>query len=552
MSDPLITFPGISAPKYLRAFRTLGTRPDLAYLYAQPQPGSPDTSGLATLSFSFNNVTVNWTSALCDRGMLSVTTKGHYQIFTIKDRRWKWSKAYVTKAFNVRQPDGSVDSDTTASVADIAQYIFNTMGESAVDLSQIVSTEQPEMVFDHDTCADALDSLLSPRGYVIALNADDTVKVWVRGVGITLPANDDVVNASVSLDPPEVPLLLTALGKKTLVQSRLFMEPVGLDTDRSIKPVANLSYAPSGGWAGVNLETMDFISDPIKKELALSTVGKWYRVKNQSDGTFNIRGYIPNDFVVTSAVQYLPLSDELVDTTQDGFGKVRRNPAYIEGVFFQGDNFAMPAQGANTGSFMKVDRKEWKLHKALGIVQFKEIALKRSGAYFTFADVYLTCSYSVHDRVSFIKDRYYRSVNLGGIGEDIRQYDDIQRTVKLSYNGATITGVTDNKTAMNNLADLYLQSAVSSYTTQVGNLLLYRGIYPFNTDGVNLQIRWTAAVPDQGVPFSTFVSQYCEGITLLPTEKEKNFARRSRMQDDPLSKRRKNFKRDQKRLSDED
>jgi len=553
MPTGYITFPGIADPKHMHATRTLGTRPDAAVLYARPQSGSPDTSGASTLSFGFNGTVINWTNALCDRGTFAVSTTGHYQVFTILDKRWRWSKSYWTHAYNVRYPDGSIDTSSVATLQQIVIDLLTEIGESVYDVSGVSSGEYPEIVFDHDDCASALEELLNPRGYVVSLNIDDSVTVWRRGSGTTLPAGSELVNASISIDPPEIPYYLTALGRKTLVQSKLLMQAVGLDTDGAVKPVASLSYAPSGGWGSVNKSSMDFISDSKSKELALQTVGKWYQVVSQADSTYNITGYCPTVVSVSSAWQYLPLDDKILDNAVDVFSKQHRADAYVEGTFYLDDVTKNPPAGSNTAAFTRVDRREWRLDKELGVVMFEQLALKKSSSNLVFADVYFTCSYSIHDTTSFTKDRYYRSLVMGGYGIDMREIDELQRQIVVRYTPgtSTVSSVVDNVSTMDGLADEYLDTAVNSYFTAVGTFLMWRGVAQVNTDGAALQVKWDVAVPDQPIPFCTMVSQYCEGIPLLPTRHERDVVRRSKLEADPMTRRKKNYRRTMSRVRED-
>lgn len=533
MASGSIVFPGIAKPRYMIAWRQLGARPSRALIYAQPQPGSPDTTGTATLSFGFNGVTVNWTNALCDKGSIQLSKHGHVQYCEILDRRWRWLKAYWTRAYNVRNPDGTIDQDTVKSLAQIATDLFTAMGDPSADVSAITSTELPEVTYDHDNCADAIEDLLDDRGYVISLLSDNTVKVFVRGTGTVLPANDDVINASLSINPPEFPQTLTAVGKRTMVQSKLLMLPVGIDLDGQIKPVDELSYMPPGGWDGTDMVDFNMIVDTVAKELCLLSVGRWYQVVSQADGSqhinFGSTNYSPGELAIADASQLLPLSDKLLTSTVDQFGKVRYDLSFIEGTFYDGDPQANPPRGTNVGPYSRVDRREFTLTGELGIVEFKELAIKQQarGNTFTFADVYLTCSYSVEDPNTFVKDRYVLSTTLGGIGEDQRTIE-LRRQIILEYATAssTVNGVDDNKSALNQEASRFLASVANEYVNKNSNVIGYRGIYPFDTDGVNLQLIWNCAVRSAVAPWSTMVSQYAEGFPQLPTRAERALQRR--------------------------
>ena len=325
MATGAITFPGISQPQRMLANRTNGIDPDIAIIFAQPQPGTPDCSGTATLSFGFNGTTINWTNALCDLATIRFSEDGHTQMFTILDKRWRWRRAFTSQAFNVRMASNQIDPTTLTSLATICTTLFGLIGET-VDVSLVTSTEYPELVMDYDNCALMLAELLAQRGYVISLLLDDTVKIFPIGTGSVLPANTDVVNASISVNPPEIPMYLTARLDKTLVQSLLKCQAVGLDVDGTIRPANALSYAPLGGWNGVDMNTFNCLSDPTAKACALRSVGRWYQVLSQADGTQNFSASGVNylsatgEINVRNASQYMPISKTLLESSTDVFG----------------------------------------------------------------------------------------------------------------------------------------------------------------------------------------------------------------------------------------
>lgn len=557
-----ISFPGITAPQYAVCTRTIGARPDVNVIYAQPQPGTPDCSGTATFQINFNGVTITMNYALCDSGTLQVTTHGHTQVFEIKDRRWLWEKSNITRAWNVVAKDGSIVTATQRTLRQIVSDIFAAMGELSPDLSAIVSDEKPEIIADHDACVDLLEEILYQRGYVISLQSDDTVKVYVRGRGTPLPANGDVVNANISINPPQVPYYLTCCMAKTLVQSMLMCRAVGLDTDGTIKPATALSYIPAGGWDGTDFDTFNNIANPKAKECAILSVGLWYQVYTQADGTNTLNRSGTNylgpsgEIYVTDASQYLPIEANLLSTYTDNFGNIQTQPAYVSGKFFFNEEDGVPPRGTNTPSFTRVDRRDWTLDRTNGIIKFKRPAVKVTpgdvpiaGTKMTFADVYLTCTYSVHDTTTYIKDRLTRRKTLGGVGEDLVKISELQRTIVASYTSgtSTVSTISDSKTAMNEAADLFLANAANSYQTVASNVLLYRGIYPFNTDGVCLQLRWDCAVPGP-CPWGTHVAQNAEALPMLPTSTERGRLRKTNRTTNPMNNKKWRFHQGQKKL----
>lgn len=549
----VISFPGVTAPQSATVMRVNGVKPGVAIIYAQPQPGTPNTSGTATFRFGTSTNTLTWTNALCESGTIQVTARGHRQIFYIYDRRWRWSKATVTGAYNVRDASGAILSSTEKTLAELATILFTAMGEPSADVSAITSTEKPETVWDHDQADDEVVELLEKRGYVISLQVDNTVKVYVKGTGAVLPDNDDVVNANVSIDPPEVPETLRVVGNHTLVQSMLRLIPVGLDTDGSIKEVRYLSYNPGGvgnetGWDHLDLLKCAYITDPKAQKLAVETVGKWYEVVSQADETFDLTfedvNYCPDEIEVTDASQYLPLKPMLLTSNPTPLGKDVYDHAYLSGTVWITDS----NPPANTPPFTRIDKTyySWKLHGDLGIVEFRvkdveDIPLKYTSDVQTFADLYITCTYSVHDNDSYVKDRYVRDLNMGGFGLDSTKINELQRTLIASYAAgtATVSGLADS--APDTYADEILSTMEKRYATTVANVLLYRDIYSFNTDGVCWQLQWNVATQG-GVPFCTMVSQNAEMLPLLPTGKQLEQARAARRTATPTNRRNRNYK----------
>jgi hypothetical protein len=553
-----ISFPGVNIPISLTATRTLGTNPDYSKLVIVPQGTTPDSSGTSTLSFGFDGNLIVWSNCLCTRTTMEITPKGQVQVCEIADRRWKWQRGYVNGAYNVRNPDGTIDQ--TAPVANLQQLcvlMFAAMGETVLpDLTRVSTAEFPEVAWNYDNAAWTLEEMLTMRGYVISLNTDDTVTVYVRGQGIPVAGNSETVSLSINLSTPPPPFACGVLGDKTLVQSMLAMIPVGEDLDGSIKYVENLSYKPPLGWSGVDFNTFSNITNPVARQLALNTVGKMYQVASQADGTFDV-SYANVDYAsssgeltVNSMSQCLPLEPYLLDTYTDRFGKIQRARPYVTGQFFNGTIAPIP-QGANTPAFTRVDRREYTFDRTNGIILFRVPALKllsgviaRAFSNLTFADVYLTCLYSIHDATLQIKDRMLVTQPLGGIGYDIRKNDAIQRQLVVQYQTGTnmVVGINDNKAQMTVAAQPMLAAIAAQYTAGAGKLQLDRGTIPYSTDGVTWQVMWDVDIKGKLAPFGTWIAQNFDGIPMLPTAADKATMRLARLQANVANRRLRGFR----------
>ena len=78
------------------------------------------------------------------------------------------------------------------------------------------------------------------------------------------------------------------------------------------------------------------------------------------------------------------------------------------------------------------------------------------------------------------------------------------------------------------LLPVLIDNVATTYSTGVGNTILYRVIRDYTTDGVNLQIVWTCAMPGSATPWSTFVSQNLEAYPLAPRSSDRRPPREQR------------------------
>ena len=544
-----VTFPGINFPIKCIAPRSNGVTPDSAVLYSLVQQEAPQQYGDLVLNFTRNTVT--WKNCLVDSGTTMYSTKGHFQTWRIKDRRWAWSKSWVTGEYNPLLYD--VDGDVGArrgNVRYLMEVLLTLMGETRYDVSAVDNEQKPHKGWDWANCADELQKLLDEYGYVISLQLDDSVKVSRLKVGTDLPDNDDIISPSMVFDPAELPKRLIAVAGLTLVETRLKMEPVGEDTDGKIKPVDDLSYKPGEGW--VNNMSTDMLSvgasetDPVKakemKALAKKTVFKWYRVVHQSHEKNDIKDpfgqiiekYAPEELNITDYQQYLPLSLDL---------NRQINGAYVS-VRFDGATLLESARSKKNIQVVKFDTIKWKLDEKLGIIKFEDPITKHKvmdtggsqaavgidpdteTAKQDFADVFFTCSYTVTDDETGIKDRYTRELDLGGFGVDIvemappnnqrmltAEYDDPGGKISIDEKKITDSAktVVNNEQTLNSRLDELLQKTARTYQTRRGYVVKYRGVQLINTDGMTKQVIWRIGDQrDVDAPFNTQAVQNME------------------------------------------
>lgn len=538
-----ITFPGILYPRRLVASRTPGVEPNCALLWAHTQSTAPSLYG--TLTFGFNGIGIIWGDAMVDLSAVQVSTSGQWQMFKIYDRRHRWRNHVITGAYNVVLPDGTVDPDTTKSLTELVQILFSAMGESSPDLSAITSSERPMVVWDRDVAADELDELLSVRGYAVHLANNGTPVVHQIGSGTVLSPDSETVSLDMQIDPPEKPEYLGIVCDHTRVQSKLKCRPVGREVSGEWKHADSVSYAPAGGWNNSVIKQMNWITDPATKAIAEATIGKCYQVDTQADGSHDIAAgsvdYAQGEIAITTGFQYLPVSADLVESLDGGFGKVEKKKAFVEALYFEGGEPTKQAQSDG----IQIIEDGYTLDEDLGIVTFDEPLLRKddSGDMTSdtvFADVYLTTSYVVTDPSTHVRDRYVRTRNLGGYGDVAIKVKELARTLVCHYgsDNITITSIDDNQTTIQAEADYLLDTAQNRYVTTLGKTLVQRGIQNINTDGITQQVMWYAADNGHPVPFRTVASQGMESIPFISRHTER-YRRRAVRRNDDVSNRRK-------------
>ena len=550
-----VTFPGINFPIKCIAPRSNGVLPSTAVLYSLVQQEAPQQYGDLVLNFGQNTVT--WKNCLVDSGTTMYSTKGHVQTWAIKDRRWAWVKSWVTGEYNPLSYD--VDGDVGArrgNVRYLMEVLLTLMGETQYDVSAVDNEQEPHKRWDWDNCADELHKLLDEYGYVISLQLDDSVKVSRLKVGTDLPNNDDIISPSMVFDPAEVPERLIAVAGLTLVETRLKMEPVGEDTEGQIVPVDELSYTPGGTWnnmistdmLAVAADDTDIPRQNEQRALAKKTVGKCYRVvhqsheKNDMNDPFGqiIKRYAPEELNITDYQQYLPLSPDLNRRKNGAYASVTWNPVINEVLIGN-------ARDENVSVWNFTDVK-FSLDEKLGIIKFDHALTKYEDGdktIKTFADVFYTCSYTVTDDETGIKDRYTRELDLGGFGVDIvemappnnqrmltAEYEDPDGTISIEETKITnsATTVVENEPTLNSSLDELLQKTAMKYQTRRGYVVKYRGVQLINTDGMTTQVVWRIGDQrDVDAPFNTQAVQNMEitpGVTSSKRKKDRSTIRR--------------------------
>ena len=160
----------------------------------------------------------------------------------ILDRRWKWRYGEIDGVYNIKRQDKTFIRERTPK--QLAELCLEAMGEVRWDIKRLPDEPRPEVNWDNENPADALNSLVNSMGCVLTLDYfKNMVVAWPVGVGNNLP-NGLTIARSQGFAAEGRPDNIKALSSKIIYQVRFATEAVGMDTDGIIKPLQKLSYQP--------------------------------------------------------------------------------------------------------------------------------------------------------------------------------------------------------------------------------------------------------------------------------------------------------------------
>lgn len=520
----LATFPGVVQVISCRYTRSLGTQPDYAILRIIPQSFSPQPTG--TLQFTYGANYVNLFNCKVDwvRSVWSATS-GIETFVKILDRRWAWQAGgEISGRYNVRFVDGSLDTSTEKSPQQLATILLNAMGEQNFDVSALPNSPRPYVSWDYSHPASELDELCELLGCRVCLKiASNSVQIVRLGVGALLP-QANLFYYTQSFDLSETPDSLKVVGRARY-QSKLKLQAVGEEKDGSLKPIADLSYAPADGWFGVSFP-FSFITDDEDRKLAQKSVWRYYQIVSQADGTQEV----PDFRNVQTIENIKPIDDFLVEVYTDSSGVKFPKKAFIDGIWFNGD----PQAGAGNNTILgTIYEEDFRIDRDNGLVIFPVQVYQWDSGTRTEAELYLTCSYEARDPDTLSYARYIQVRNLGGnsgTGPRIIKRDDILFTSYAQYSRNQKTGTVNNQATVEQQAINQLDATQLEYFPSLTLDAGYNGIVPIDVDGAIRQVTYKVDCSDKSPRggAETFASVNSETDPYVPRYGQRQISRRSR------------------------
>lgn len=491
-----VTFTGLSGTQRCIYTASHGFRPGVAVVTCRPQA---ITTMLGTLVLSDGTTSLTLTNALMDQTTARRTMGGTRMKVQIYDRRWRWGFGCALGTWNVRDEYGDIDAATQKSVRELVERLFDEgMGEPSVDVTALPADEYPPVEWKGEKAWVACQRLLALYNCDVVFDpGSDTVYVVQLGSGAGLPTGKEQ-SVALSADFNPWPDKISIYSGRMVIESLFELAAVGLDEDTLITAADDLSYAPSGGWAGKVANPLNLIPKTTNKlhyGLANRTVGRWFQVSDVS---------LPTDITATTVQHCLPLRRNRIASYTDS-GEVYNSPPLLMGLFAQ--LTGTPRSLVNTAAWTEYEG-EFRVDRMRGIVMTKDPVWKLSGTGLDFPDLYLLTSHYIQtDEKQFA--RYFLEATLASNGTPTEQSvrDEYYLTSRGVYVNGALTDTITNESDLYAILNSELMAWAAGYSSTTGKTVGYGGIKAVTLTG---QVRAASWVVDMDVGSSTMASENTE------------------------------------------
>lgn len=519
-----VRYPGVIAPLSCVVYHGQGLTPSRAVIEMEPQEYAPLREG--TLELQDGGRLISLPRMRVDKAQLGQDQAGYYTRVVLVDRRWRFRFGGISGAYNLPRADGSIDPGTAIDAQQLAQLLFTLMGETGA-VTTALPQDLPYAYWPVKNCHAGLQWLLSRYGYDVVWDwINDRMVVVARGVGTPFPKDDDSEQEMPSFDQAERPSSLRVVGGPDTYQTKLQLEAVGMDVDGELKPLALLSYAPTGGW-NASRDPLRFadISNAASRSLARDSVFRVYRIKGQATSN-GANWNLPFGRFDTAPIQslsdILPLHSTLLQAHTDSTGRYLRQP-FVEGTFVPSRNYGGGVTGQPGAAVV-----DFELRRRSGLCLFKTPMVRLNANGFEPADLTLTASYNVtRNQLPWAPSRDAVLDLAAGTAPFVEHHPEIQRGFAAAYQSGT--NFKAYASEQSNFAEtaVAMQATLSAmaFTFQdvQGELVRYRRLKPFTLDGARRQIVWRVDV-NQGASTTAYANT--EGANGIKSLAERRLAAR--------------------------
>jgi hypothetical protein len=514
-------FGNVQGVEQLQYTRSRGAQPGVC-TFRIPAEGAPLPTFPSTMRFADGRRSFEFRD--CVIGDIALDqTEGDSWIVSVLDRRWRWAFGEISGVYNVRRA-GQIIARTRRTPRELASLCFEAMGETRYDVSRMPNDFYPEINWDMEVPAAALDTLCQTVGAVVCPRLNDTYAVMPLGVGADLP-KEIGCEFRQSIDFSEVPDALAFAAGPTMWQKTLELwKPVGIEANGKIVPIDKLSYKPTNGWEFENPSTFAGVKDKEARKLAQQCVFKWYQVKLPIE--------LPGiKEPIKTIDELLPLLDHQLEH-EFVLGESQRKQAVVYGLYFdRGDT------GRNNGTVVSHNLKAnkeliykggWSIDQQYGLVKFNDPAVYLSRQSQTGrtiivpAKLFLRCAMNHYDPVTGAPKRWTKTLETGyrnGTKPAWIRRDDVFHEMIVETGSGKV--LSNNEAALKEQANYYLKNEVKKYQNRNPQTASYSGFMPIELDGAIAQV--TLSIDTEGYA-TTDASRDSEHSIVVPS-----FAERQRI-----------------------
>lgn len=487
-----VTFPGIQNVLGAEFSLTRGVLPSICTLWMLPQATLALPPGTLRIedgaAAEFDNVAIDFASFRKDGS-------GEHQRWSVqlKDRRWKWHLGSISGEYNKRLPDGKVDESSKKTPQELAELLFDAMGETSRDVTELPEGVYPYVKWEATNPALALGRLLDKLACTVVLGLDKKARCQPLGPGAGLP-NGLRTHLPAAHLPATRPSRLVAYTGPTVFQSKLSLEAVGYDADGTQKRLDDLTDKPTTGWYDEHFAIFQNLSDEDQRQRALDFNFRHYRVSGQAQGGLSVPGCAES---VTKVTQYV-LSERLTES-----GKDLDDVGLVLPAFVQGDYWPYSDEPTDTDDVRYTGAFKLLADKLLVEFPYPVVSLTTAGV-LQKPTLYLTTGYHLRKEDGELV-RLAPTKTLTGTGGDyLIRLPELFATIRAEYDGTQVTGTAEDQTAATE-ADKYLDFHERRFNAPAPQEVEYAGILPIELDGSRAQVRWSLS---KGRPSRT---QLCLG-----------------------------------------
>lgn len=491
-----LSYPGIRQFKSATVTLSTGTVPGAISLVIAPQQDRIEPVGDFVIDYGDGQII--WRDCLVDQGSFQFGDGGYVTSLVLLDFRWKWRTGAISGAYNVRGSDGKILKREGAEAGadaiensertprELAELLFEAMGVQDFNVEQMNDTPRPTCEWVATNPASALADICEQTGSLICPRPDGSVSIVDYGTGADMPSGY-VKQVSGSINPPERPAAIEIICGETRYQADLRLELVGLDSDGKVKLPEDLSYIDELE-KELDLDTFTDIKDTKKRQLALRSLWRWFRVKTPVE--------IPGYGEVRFAEQLILESDQVDTVVADAEKQNRKAIAY--GKFDDGESGDSESLASSLGiseddgipDDLKTDLdKIAQMTVAVGfsiveydgvsIVQFSEQIRRLRDGKLSAPELYLRCAVRVRDPKTRAVDRYSRKRELDNGVQGLQPLSIVKNELTLGY----VDGQPVDRDLVDQAADEFIDAALKEYVTEQPLDGVYGWIVPVELDG---------------------------------------------------------------------